>query len=290
MTPTGPVSDETTADDTTPEVYPQGLFTWADVAVLDPAAGTQFYTELFGWDAEDHTGAEGEYVYTMFTLGGKPVAGLGGMPPEMSQAGVPPMWNSYVTVDNVDSAAARVQASGGTVLDVVDIPDTGRMAIVMDPTGAAVMLWQGGQHRGAEIFTGHAAMSWNELATRDVSKAQAFYTDVLGWRYEESPGPFPYHLIMMDTKSEGNPYMFDTFNGGMLTMDDNWPAEIPAHWMVYFTVDNTDDLVARVDDLGGKVSVPPFDTPNGRISVINDPQGATFSVIAPSQAVAPEEV
>jgi len=259
------------------------------VAVNDPDRSKEFYTSLFGWTADDQTDPEGNVLYTMFSQAGKHVAGLGAMPPQMTEAGIPPMWSSYVTVYDIDAAVSRAESTGGTVISQIDIHEAGRMAFVVDPTGAVVQLWQPGDHKGAGTFTGHGTMSWNELATRDVAKAQAFYAEVVGWRFEDAPGPFDYQLIMMDTKVDGEPYMFDTFNGGMLAMDENWPDEISAHWMVYFTVDNAGDVVGRVEALGGTVAVAPFDTPNGRIAVIGDPDNAKFSIIAPSQAVAPDE-
>ena len=270
--------------------YPNGLFTWADVSLPDPAAGSQFYSALFGWDAEDQQDPEGNYVYTMFSRDGKTVAGLGPMPQEMQAAGAPPTWNSYVTVHDLDATVAAAEANGGTVMGTMDVFTSGRMAIVADPTGAMLMLWQPQDHVGAQAFTGHGSMTWNELATRDRAKAQEFYRAVLGWTYEDSPGPFDYQLIVVDEKEEeGQPYFPDKLNGGMLTMDETWPAEMPAHWMVYFTVDNTDDLIAKLEELGGEVAVPAFDTDQGKIAVVRDPQGGTFSVIAPSQAVPAEQ-
>ena len=274
---------------TTQRTYPHGLFSWADVAVPDPRAGAQFYSALFGWETDDQFDADGGYMYTMFRKQGDAVAGIGEMPEGMLAAGAPPSWQSYVTVDDLDATTTTVEANGGAVMHVMDLDPVGRMAVVGDPSGAVLMLWEAGNHAGADLFTGHGTMSWNELAARDVAKAQSFYAEVLGWRYEDAPGPFDYQLIMMDTKIDEQPYMFDTFNGGMMLMDDTWPAEMPSHWMVYFTVDNVDDLVGSVAGLGGEVAVPAFDTPNGRIAVIKDSQGAVFSIIAPSQAVAPDE-
>lgn len=269
--------------------YPHGLFSWADVSSPDPQAGAQFYSELFGWDAQDQHDPDGSYIYTLFFKDGKQVAGLGPLPQEMQDAGVPPAWSNYVTVDDVDAMAAAVTSNGGTVQAIMDVMSSGRMAIVSDPTGAMLMLWQAGESVGGEIFQGHGTMSWNELATRDMAKAQSFYGEVLPWRFEDAPGLSGYQLVMLDSKEDGQPYMADTFNGGMLTMDETWPAEMPPHWMVYFTVDNVDELVARLSGLGGEAAVPAFDTPNGRIAVVRDPHGAVFSIIAPSQAVAPDE-
>ncbi len=68
--------------------------------------------------------------------------------------------------------------------------------------------------------------------------------------------------------------------GGMLPMvGDMWPPELPSHWMVYFAVEDTDAAATRSEGLGGKVVVPGFDTPAGRIAVLNDPVGAVFSII-----------
>ncbi len=73
----------------------------------------------------------------------------------------------------------------------------------------------------------------------------------------------------------------DQPNGGMIEMNDEWPAEIPPHWMTYFTVDDVDAAAAKVTDLGGSISVPPQDIPVGRFSVVNDPQGGVFTIYKP---------
>jgi len=72
-------------------------------------------------------------------------------------------------------------------------------------------------------------------------------------------------------------------NGGLLQMNEEWDG-IPPVWTVYFAVVDTDATVVRVTELGGKVNVPPFDTPVGRSFVVGDPQGAIFSVIQLSTA------
>ena len=68
-------------------------------------------------------------------------------------------------------------------------------------------------------------------------------------------------------------------------MDEKWPQEVPAHWMTYFIVEDADDAAAKAQELGGTVALAPFDAPGvGRITVLNDPQGTTFSVMAPDTA------
>jgi predicted enzyme related to lactoylglutathione lyase len=265
--------------------HPPGLFSWTDISLPDPASGRSFYSSLFGWEAEDQHDPEGNYIYTMFKKDGESVAGMGPQPPGMADSGIPPMWNSYVAVDDVDRVVERVIAQGGSVvLPVMEVMTAGRMAVVADPEGGVVSLWESGDHRGAGIFNSHGAMTWNELATRDTEGAKAFYGAVFGWDFESMPGPNEYWLIKCAGKVEGDADADDDYNGGLMAMDENWPAEMPPHWMVYFAVDNADDAITKLKELGGSVSVPAFDTPAGRMAVVGDPQGGTFMVMAQSQA------
>lgn len=263
--------------------YPHGLFTWADVSVPDPAAGSAFYANLFGWDAADQHDPDGNYIYTMFSQDGKTTAGLGPQPAAMADRGLPPIWNSYITVDNVDATVEKWMAAGGTVMmPAMDVMSSGRMAFVVDPEGAVVALWQEGDHVGAQVFNQPGALTWNELNTRDADTAREFYGAALGWEFEAFAGSDPvYWLITVPGKAQGDPLSEDGYNGGIMTMDDNWPAEVPPHWVVYFHVADTDATVARLNELGGSVVVPAMDTPAGRIAVVADPQGGTFTIIAP---------
>ena len=266
--------------------YPHGLFSWADLSSPDPERAKEFYSGLFGWEGEDQHDPDGNYIYTMFTMAGKNVAGMGPQPETMQ--GMPPVWNSYINVNSVDDVVAAATAAGGTVLTPpMDVMDSGRMAFLQDPEGAAFGIWQPGTHRGADLFLEAGTMGWNELATRDPDAATAFYGSVFPWSFNkmaEDESPADYRTIHMDTKIDGDGDMDDDFNGGMIKMDENWPDEIPSHWMVYFRVDDTDAAAARVKELGGNVSVEPFQTPAGKIAVINDPVGGTISIIDPPPA------
>jgi predicted enzyme related to lactoylglutathione lyase len=268
--------------------YSHGLISWTDISLPDPAGGSKFYADLFGWKADDQHDPDGNYIYTMFSKGGKATAGMGAQPPAMAESGIPPMWNTYVNVDDVDATVQKWTAAGGSVvMPVMDVFTSGRMAILADPEGAVVSLWQAGDHVGGEVFNEHGAMTWNELNTRDSAKAREFYGAALGWEFEKFGGAdaaFEYWMIVLPNKTPGGVLHNDQYNGGFLTMDDNWPAELPSHWMVYFQVDDTDDSIAQLERLGGTVSVPPFDSAAGRMAVVGDSQGGTFSIIAPSQA------
>jgi len=261
--------------------YPHGLFTWTDIALPDPNAGAAFYTALFGWEATDQHGPDGAYIYTMFTKDGAPIAGLGPEPPGSRPQGVPPMWTSYVTVDDLAATIERWTDAGGTVLmPAMDVATAGRMAVVADLEGAILALWQAGDHAGAERFNEPGTMTWNELYTRDAAAARRFYASTLGWtfeRWEDESAPPDYWFIRVDRPA--SPVLAaDGYNGGIMTMDETWPAGVPAHWMVYFAVADADETVEHLEDLGGSVSVPPFDVGGGRMAVVADPQGGMFSI------------
>lgn len=251
--------------------YPDGTFCWVDLATTDPEAAKAFYSALFGWEPFDTPAGE-SMVYTMLLLEGKEVAGLGGMLPEMEAQGVPPVWTSYVAVDNLDETAANVAGAGGTLLmPPFDIMDSGRMAMVQDPTGATFGLWEAKNHLGAGLVNMPNALVWNELATRDADKASTFYTKLFGW------------TTRVDQTS-GHPYTTFLNNGnrgaGMIQMNEQW-GDMPSHWMPYFAVEDCAAAAAKAESLGASLGVPPTEIPNvGIFSVIRDPQGAAFTVMS----------
>lgn len=261
--------------------HPLGLFSWTDISVPDVDAAKAFYTGLFGWEAEDQFDPDGNRIYTMFRIDGADAAGMGAQPPELTAQGVPPFWNSYITVADVDDTVAAAKAAGGSVvMEPMDVMAAGRMAFLADPAGATFAIWQAGETKGAEVFNTHGAMTWNELASPDRVAAKAFYGSVFGWEFEEMPGDMEYWLLVLDTKIDGDLDRDDHYNGGMMPLEQ-MPPGTPPFWSVYFQVDDTDAAVARAIELGGSSLLPAFDTPAGRIGVIADPQGGAFSVIQP---------
>jgi len=240
-----------------------GTFSWADLPTSDTDGAKAFYTGLLGWDTEDNPVPDGS-VYTMLLKGGKPVAAL-----YEAQAGQPPAWNSFVTVESADAAAASAAEHGGTVeMDPFDVMDVGRMAVVQDPTGAFFPVWEPGASIGAQRVNEPGALTLNQLNTSDPERAQEFYSGVFGWRFEKVPGDQPYWGI----------YNGDRLNAGMMPLPAD--AGAPSHWLVYFGSDNVDDDAARIGELGGTVMVPPMSVPGGRILVAADPQGAVFALLS----------
>jgi predicted enzyme related to lactoylglutathione lyase len=236
-----------------------GTFSWVDLATSDPDAAKGFYTGLFGWDTQDNPLPEGG-VYTMASKGGKSVAAL-----YSAQEGQPTAWNSYVTVASADEAAAAAKQHGGTVeAEPFDVLEVGRMAVIQDPTGAFLSVWEPRASIGAERVNEPGTLTINQLNTSDPARAQEFYTGVFGWRFEQvAEGDQPYWGI----------YNGDRLNGGMM-------EQPPDAWLVYFGSDSVDDDAGRIGELGGQVVAAPMSVPGGRILVAQDPQGAVFALVS----------
>jgi len=236
-----------------------------DLGSPDPKAAAAFYSELFGWEVTDLGEAAGGYQ--MAEIGGLPVAGIG---TQMNE-GVPPYWTTYIATDDAEATAARVQAAGGQVLaEPFDVLGAGRMAVFADPSGAPFSAWQAGAHAGSGYVDRAGSMSWHELYTREPGTAMTFYGLVFGWEAAaEDMGDFTYTLWKLGT----------TTIGGMMVMDENFPAEVPPHWLVYFAVDDCDASVAQIQELGGSVIMPAMNVPPGRFAIVSDPDGAMFAVI-----------
>lgn len=248
-----------------------GTFCWADLATTDAESAKVFYTGLFGWTAQDVPAGEAG-VYTMLNKGDKVAAALYAMPDEMQKLGVPPHWQSYVSVEDVDRSAKKVVELGGTLLaPPFDVMEVGRMAVAQDPTGAAFCMWQPKQHIGAEIRDEPGTLCWNELYTKDVAAARAFYEGLFGWTINEITGAtgLPYFAF----HNQGQPV------GGMMAIQEEW-GEVPPNWGVYFAVEDCDATMAKAVSLDGKAEMPPIDIENvGRFVMLRDPQGGHFLVI-----------
>jgi len=244
--------------------YAPGTFSWADLTTTDTEGAKAFYTSLFGWDFEDTPIPDGG-VYTMLSKNGKAVGAL-----SAAREGQPPFWNSYVTVASADDSAAAAREHGGTVfMEPFDVMDVGRMAVVQDPTGAFFAVWEPRANIGAELVNEPGALSITQLNTTDPERAQSFYEGLFGWRFESvASGEVDYWGV----------YNGDRLNAGLMAL----PAEtgVPSHWLVYYGIDDVDEAVGRISELGGQVLVGPTEVPSGRFLVATDPQGAAFAVLS----------
>jgi predicted enzyme related to lactoylglutathione lyase len=267
--------------------YIPGVPCWVDTSQPDPESAVDFYSGLFGWEFEDvmPPGSEGKYFIAR--IRGGDVAAVGSIP-----EGAPPMamWNTYVWVDSADETASKVADAGGNIaMEPFDVMDAGRMAVCMDPEGAAFCLWQAKEHKGARIVNEHASVVFNGLNTRDVDSAKGFYGTVFGWRTLDVGGGaemwtlpgYGDHLerdnpdLRKQVAESGGPKGFEDVVASIIPIADDQP-DTPAHWSVTFGVDDADATAAKAAELGGKVIAPPFDAPWVRMTVIADPQGATF--------------
>lgn len=249
-----------------------GIHGWVDVAVPDMEAGEAFYTSVFDWTASAGGGGE-SMPYTMFSVDGKLVAGMGPLSEGQIEAGQPPVWSCYIIVDDIDALHARAVELGATsLMPPMQILDSGKMSFLLDPTGAAIGFWQSGTHDGAEIFNVPGAVTWNELATTDVDAARAFYTELLGWE-----------AAAMEMDGGSTYWTFSNagrMNGGTYDMTTVVPEGTPPHWMTYFRVDDCDAVADRIREHGGSILNGPMDFSMGRMAVAADLFGATFSIMA----------
>jgi predicted enzyme related to lactoylglutathione lyase len=247
--------------------YTPGTFCWVDLSTTDQDAAKAFYGALLGWEPNDMPAGEG-VIYSMQRVDGKDVGAISPQPQQQREAGVPPLWNSYVSVESADAAAQRAQELGGTVhAPPFDVLDVGRMAVIADPQGAFFMVWEPRRHFGASLVNAPGAFSWNELASPDLDASSAFYSGLFGWTLEPLEGsPEPYLIIKNDERT----------NGGVRQLG---PGQPPS-WLVYFAVADLDASLAKAGDLGGKTLVEPVDIGIARFAVVQDPQGAVFALYA----------
>ena len=267
--------------------YMPGVPCWIDTSQPDPEAAVDFYSGLFGWDFEDvmPPGAPGKYFIAR--LRGGDVAAVGSQPEGAPPTGV---WNTYVWVQSADEAAAKVRQAGGRILtDPFDVMDAGRMAVFTDPEGAALCVWQAKDHRGARIVNEPGSLSFNGLNTRDPESAKLFYGSLFGWETLGLDGGaemwrLPGYGDFLERSDpglrermagSGAPEGFEDVVATINPVADDQP-DVPPHWGVTFAVDDADATAARAAELGGKITVAPFDAPWVRMTVITDPQGATF--------------
>jgi uncharacterized protein len=246
-----------------------GTPSWVDYASPDLDASIAFYGGLFGWDVPETETAEQTGGYRQAMKDGKPVAG---MMPQM-QEGQPPAWSTYVSVEDADATATAVKEAGGAVVaEPMDVLDLGRMAVFTDPEGGFFGIWQPKSFVGAELVNEPGALAWNEFNTRDLAAAKEFYGAVFGWSFEDmESAEGGYTMIQLG----------DRPMGGILNMAERGvPDMVPAHWQVYFGVEDTDATIEVAKDAGGGVMVEPIDIPFGRFAILTDPNGASFAVIA----------
>lgn len=246
-----------------------GKFVWHELMTKDPAAALKFYGDLFGWKFK--SGETGPMIYHEIMVGDRQIGGIAGL---MGGPDQRPAWGVYVTVENVDAAIERATRHGGKALmPPMDIPNTGRFAMVADPTGAVIapFTYAGTMPDKADVMGQPGTFIWNELLTEEPAKVKRFYNEVFGWTSrEQDMGPMgTYHLFQSEGKDVG----------GLMKR----PAGVPANfWMFYVSVPDVDAALKKAVSLGARSMEAPMDIPGvGRMTTIIDPQGAVISLFKP---------
>jgi predicted enzyme related to lactoylglutathione lyase len=247
--------------------YTPGTFCWCELSTTDQDAAKAFYGALFGWVAEDlRVGDDG--VYSMMQLDGQQVAAIAKQPQAQTQAGVPSLWHSYVSVASADQTAQRAKELGADVhAGPFDVMEAGRMAVIRDPQGAYFFLWEPRMRQGATLVNAPGALVWNELQSPDLDASAAFYDDLFGWQTEQVPAMPTRYLSIKNGEAA---------NGGMRELDEG----MPPNWLAYFGTADVERGLARVLELGGKALTPVIDIQMAKFAVVQDPQGAVFALYA----------
>lgn len=249
-----------------------GTVTWVDLASKEIEKSKEFYSKLFNWqpDKIEDPQAGG---YTWFKKDGKNAAAV-----SATQGEQPTAWSIYFATRDADKTAQAVKDAGGKVVaEPFDVMGTGRMAVFQDPQGAFFSVWQAIQNNGFEVEPGQpGTYAWAELNTRGIDKAREFYKKVFGWGNKISQmGPNMPDYTEFQVNGE-------SIVGGMeMTMQ---PANVPPYWMAYFASNDVDGTTKKAKDLGASVMVEPVDFPGGRFSIVMDPHGGVFGVLAMKQA------
>jgi predicted enzyme related to lactoylglutathione lyase len=255
------------------ESAPAGAPCWVDLMTSDPGRSREFYTQLFGWTAEEPNAQFGGYFN--FAKDGVRVAGCMGSEPG---SGMPDAWSVYLAVDDAAKTLEAAAGHGGQiVVPAMQVGDLGTMAVITDNGGAAIGLWQPGLHKGFGLLAEPGTPGWFELHTRDYPASVSFYRDVFGWDTQVAGDTPEFRYTVMVRGDEQLAGIMDA--SGFLAAGD------PARWSVYFAVADTDATLATVTRLGGTVASPAQDTPYGRLAEAADPAGARFKLAGPNEAM-----
>ena len=243
---------------------PAGAPCWVDLMSSDPAKSAAFYGALFGWTADEPNPEFGGY--TNFRKDGEPVAGLMQSSPDM---GAQDVWSVYLAVADAAATIAAAEAQGAPVIvPAMAVGDLGTMAVVADPGGAAIGMWQPGEHKGGVVAEADAPCHF-ELHTRSYDDAIPFYEGVFGWTLDRSNESPEFRSVQEYGDGE---------NAGIMDSTGMIPEGMPDYWTVYFACADVPATLAKVTELGGTVVMDADATPYGVLAVATDTTGGTFSL------------
>ncbi|MDX3851784.1 VOC family protein [Streptomyces sp. AK02-01A] len=253
--------------------FAEGTPCWVDVSLPDLAAGRRFYGELFGWTF----GGDSDEAYGRCTKAfsdGKRVAGL----VAKRDGRMPTVWGVYFATADAVALSRRITDAGGRLVrEPIAVGRSGVTALAADPAGAVFGIWQGDEDTGFEKKGLPGSFCWTEVYTRDKERVDPFYETVFGFHGTDVPDDSVDFRMWSPAGTEPGP---DSAVGGRSVITDAFPAEMPGHFLSYFSVADCDGTTATVVRLGGRITAPPFDIEYGRMAVVVDNQGASFAVLA----------
>ncbi len=255
----------------------KGQHFWRDLMTTDPERAEAFYAGLFGWSYRRHEMDEGR-VYRVIQHAGGELGGIMGLDDAgLAPVQIPPHWMTYVLAPDVDATTARAAELGATVYaPPMDIPGIGRFSVIADPQGAILAPMStlySVPDPTADVPVG--GVVWNELLASDIDSAIVFYTDLLGYGSQKHDMGEDRTYVTLTLASHPDAPM-------VAGIGPKGPRMPVSAWGIYFRVAKMDDARSRIEELGGKNHTDIRTVPGtGRMSVVEDPTGAFFSILEP---------
>lgn len=244
----------------------QGRFVWFEYVSKDAPKAQGFFGELFGWSTKSVPMPDG--AYTMIAApDGPTIGGYAASPDGNPQAS----WLPYLLVPSAADAAAKVKSLGGSIMkEPFKVGDFATMAVVLDPLGAPLSLWQPAKPEDApKPAAGHFV--WNELSSKDPEASVSFYSKLGGFTSSK-----------MDMGAMGTYHLLESGGQSRAGIMAQQMPGAPHAWLPYVQVASADPTTDKAKRLGATIVVPPTDIPNvGRFAIFVDAQGAATGILQP---------
>ncbi len=242
-----------------------GKFVWHDLLTNNIVEAKRFYGGLFGWRFRTEKDKAGN---ALIINRGKVIGNIRA-DIENTRGENNAIWLSSLSVPDIDEAVEIVRSHGGEVFaDSAILSDRGRVAIVSDSQGAALMLLRasGGDPVDSKPLLGE--WLWMELWTRDLAKAREFYQALVAYQIDKKLKDIDNDYQQFKTKG--------IVRAGMLQLPLN---TVKPNWLPYVRVDNVRQAVTKAQQLGGRIIIEPdVQFEQGNIAVIADPTGGVLAI------------
>ncbi|HVU17417.1 MAG TPA: VOC family protein [Candidatus Didemnitutus sp.] len=264
----------------TAEKHP-GKFIWSNLLTDNPDGAASFYSGLFGWTAAtvELTTPKGARTEVVLRNGDRPVAGIVRRP-ALLQDNAHGRWVGYISVPDVAESVAIATRSGCHLISHArDVPARGTQAILADPEGAVIGLMHSSSGDPADYLAEPGDWAWAELFARNPESAGQFYRAIAGFE------------CIPDTRFEKSNTLILTSGGYSRAGLSPVPARPKAHpvWVLFVRVADVKAAAAKAVQLGGRVLVPPGDTPTEFWrAIIADPSGAHLGLVELHETNSPE--